>query len=156
MAGVTRHVVLCTLPGYGHVTPVLDVLGELVRRGHRVTVATGSAFADRIAATGARPLGYDEPAGDPGSHRLAAALTGASSCLGPLAPVRKLLADDPPDVLAFDSTMWIAGRVLAHDVAGRGAPIRPRRGGGGGRDLLLSWRRHVLRAGRLPVPDEWG
>ncbi len=116
MAGVTRHVVLCTLPGYGHVTPVLDVLGELVRRGHRVTVATGSAFAGRIATTGARPLGYDEPAGDPGSHRLAAALTGASSCLAPLAPVRKLLADNPPDVLAFDSTMWIAGRVLAHDV----------------------------------------
>jgi MGT family glycosyltransferase len=117
MTGVTRHVVLCPLPGYGHVTPVLDVLGELVRRGHRVTVATGGAFADRIAATGARPLRYDGPADDPGSHRLAAALTGASSCLAPLEPVRKLLAEDPPDVLAFDSTMWIAGRVLAHDVA---------------------------------------
>lgn len=116
MIGVTRHVVLCTLPGYGHVTPVLDVLGELAGRGHRVTVATGGAFADRIAATGARPLRYDGPADDPGSHRLAAALTGASSCLEPLVPVRKLLADDPPDVLAFDSTMWIAGRVLANDV----------------------------------------
>src|SRR3569833_647004 len=117
MTGVTRHVVLCTLPGYGHVTPALDVLGEPVRRGHRVTVATGGAFADRIAATGARPLRYDGPADDPGSHRLAAALTGASSCLGPLEPVRKLLAEDPPDVLAFYSTMWIAGRVLAHDFA---------------------------------------
>src|SRR3954470_11322746 len=116
MVDVTRHVVLCTLTGYGHQTPMLDVLGELVRRGHRVTVATGGAFADRIAATGARPLPYDGPADDPGSHRLAAALTGAGSCLAPLEPVRKLLAEDPPDVLAFDSTMWIAGRVLAHDV----------------------------------------
>ncbi|WP_177328857.1 macrolide family glycosyltransferase [Amycolatopsis australiensis] len=115
---MTEHVVVCTLPGHGHVTPVLDILGELVRRGHRVTVATGGGFADRIAATGATPVAYAEPAGaDPGAHRLAAALTGAGSCLAPLAPLRKLLADDPPGVLAFDSTMWIAGRVLAHDVA---------------------------------------
>ncbi|SNT54972.1 glycosyltransferase, MGT family [Asanoa hainanensis] len=47
-------VVVCATPFQGHVTPVLTVAADLVRRGHEVVVYTGSRFADRVAATGAR------------------------------------------------------------------------------------------------------
>ncbi|OLR93768.1 macrolide family glycosyltransferase [Actinokineospora bangkokensis] len=107
------HVVLCTIPGYGHVTPVLDVIGELVARGARVTAATGAAFTGPLHDAGASTVAYDEVAG--GSHAVAEALAGLTGFLEPLAPVRARLAEDPPDVLAFDSVMWLGGRVLAHD-----------------------------------------
>ncbi|MEV4538548.1 glycosyltransferase [Asanoa sp. NPDC049518] len=47
-------VVVCATPFQGHVSPVLTVAADLVRRGHDVVVYTGSRFADRVAATGAR------------------------------------------------------------------------------------------------------
>ena len=110
------HVVLCTIPGYGHVTPVLDVVAELVALGARVTVATGAQFAEMLEATGADTVTYAATeSGDTAAHAVAEAVAGMTGFLAPLAPVRALLEKDPPDVLAFDSTMWLAGRVLAHD-----------------------------------------
>jgi MGT family glycosyltransferase len=123
---VPRHVVLCTVPGYGHVTPVLDVVGELVAQGARVTVATGAAFADALAATGAAVVPYGPTAsGSTASHDVAEALAGLTGFLAPLGPVRARFAEDPPDVLAFDSTMWLAGRVLAHDRPCRTVQLSP-------------------------------
>ncbi|GAB3456873.1 glycosyltransferase [Streptomonospora sediminis] len=110
----SRHVVLCTLPGYGHVTPLLDIVAELRARGHRVTVATGAEFTARLAAAGAATVAYGPTdSGDSGSHATARAVSGFTGFLTALAPVRELLATDPPDLLGFDSTMWVAGRVLA-------------------------------------------
>lgn len=110
----SRHVVLCTLPGYGHVTPLLDTVAELLARGHRVTVATGAEFTPRLAAAGAATVAYGPTdSGDSGAHATARAMSGFTGFLTALAPVRERLAADPPDVLGFDSTMWVAGRVLA-------------------------------------------
>jgi MGT family glycosyltransferase len=53
------HVMFMPLPAYGHVTPTLAVVGELVRRGHRVTFATTEEFAGAVAAAGATPLCYE-------------------------------------------------------------------------------------------------
>jgi MGT family glycosyltransferase len=110
-----RHVVLCTIPGYGHITPVLDVVAELVALGARVTVATGAQFAEPLEAAGAEIVRYAATeSGDTSAHAVAEALAGFSGFLAPLAPVLALLAEDPADVLVFDSTMWLGGRVLAH------------------------------------------
>ncbi|MGS2617679.1 macrolide family glycosyltransferase [Micromonospora sp. LZ34] len=48
---------------HGHINPTLPVVAELVRRGHAVTYHTSPAYAEEIAATGARVLLYsgDEP-----------------------------------------------------------------------------------------------
>lgn len=49
---------LCSTPVHGHVMPMLAVAADLVRRGHRVVMLTGSRFAAQVAAVGAehRPL----------------------------------------------------------------------------------------------------
>ncbi|WP_200207931.1 macrolide family glycosyltransferase [Micromonospora coerulea] len=49
---------------HGHINPTLPVVAELVRRGHAVTYHTTPAYAEEIAATGARVLPYsgdDQP-----------------------------------------------------------------------------------------------
>lgn len=43
---------------HGHINPTLPVVAELVRRGHSVTYHTTPAYAEEIAATGARVLLY--------------------------------------------------------------------------------------------------
>lgn len=50
---------LCASPIQGHVAPIIAIARELVARGHRVTVLTGSRFRDAVMATGAdhRSLG---------------------------------------------------------------------------------------------------
>lgn len=49
---------MVTIGAHGHVNPSLPVLAELVRRGHRVTVAVPDTFAETVASTGATPLCY--------------------------------------------------------------------------------------------------
>jgi UDP:flavonoid glycosyltransferase YjiC (YdhE family) len=62
---------IATKPADGHVNPVLPVAKELVRRGHDVLWYTGSRFAERVEATGARRVpivrGIDLPEG-PGPY----------------------------------------------------------------------------------------
>jgi MGT family glycosyltransferase len=49
---------LCATPVHGHVAPTIAVAGDLVARGHDVSVLTGSRFRDAVRAVGAnhRPL----------------------------------------------------------------------------------------------------
>lgn len=59
-------IVIGSVPVHGHVTPLLTVAAQFVARGDDVRFVTGSRFADKVAATGARfvPLpaeaDYDE------------------------------------------------------------------------------------------------
>ncbi|MFF4672866.1 macrolide family glycosyltransferase [Streptomyces sp. NPDC001279] len=47
------HIAMVGIPAVSHVLPSLEVIRELVARGHRVTYANDSAVADRITAAGA-------------------------------------------------------------------------------------------------------
>ncbi|MFE7318507.1 macrolide family glycosyltransferase [Streptomyces sp. NPDC057555] len=49
------HIAMFGTPAHGHIQPNLDVIRELVDRGHRVTYAVPAAFADLVATTGAEP-----------------------------------------------------------------------------------------------------
>ncbi|MEU7637906.1 macrolide family glycosyltransferase [Streptomyces sp. NPDC039016] len=49
------HIAMFSIPAHGHVQPNLDVIRELVDRGHRVTYAVPAAFADLVAGVGAEP-----------------------------------------------------------------------------------------------------
>ncbi|XUL88048.1 nucleotide disphospho-sugar-binding domain-containing protein [Streptomyces galilaeus] len=48
------RVVLAASPIYGHFTPVRAIAADLVRRGHHVTVTTGSKYREAVEAVGAR------------------------------------------------------------------------------------------------------
>lgn len=43
---------------HGHINPILGMVCELVRRGHRVTCAVKDYFAERIRSSGGEPLIY--------------------------------------------------------------------------------------------------
>ncbi|HWM36327.1 MAG TPA: macrolide-inactivating glycosyltransferase [Streptomyces sp.] len=47
-----------SIAAHGHVNPSLEVIRELVARGHRVTYAIPHAFAELVASTGAEPRVY--------------------------------------------------------------------------------------------------
>ncbi len=59
---MATYVFACT-PLHGHLTPLLDIAAEAVRRSHQVTVLTGARFAAEVAAVGAAhvalPAGAD-------------------------------------------------------------------------------------------------
>jgi MGT family glycosyltransferase len=111
------HVAVLTVPGYGHVTPPLGMVTELVRRGHRVTFATSDEFMDTVTATGATPVCYDFTPAAPGerfgSQQAWEALSAVPPSAGILSTLDRLMTADPPDVIAFDSTMWVIGRAVA-------------------------------------------
>ncbi|WP_255585778.1 MULTISPECIES: macrolide family glycosyltransferase [Actinomycetes] len=52
------HIAMFSIPAPGHVLPALDLLAELVRRGHRVTYANDPSMRDAIEATGAELKPY--------------------------------------------------------------------------------------------------
>lgn len=47
-----------SIAAHGHVNPSLEVIRELVARGHRVSYAIPASFAEKVAATGAEPVIY--------------------------------------------------------------------------------------------------
>ncbi|MFB9372251.1 macrolide family glycosyltransferase [Kitasatospora albolonga] len=52
------HIAMLSIPAHGHVNPSLEVIRELVARGHRVSYANDPAFAERIEDTGAALVPY--------------------------------------------------------------------------------------------------
>jgi MGT family glycosyltransferase len=53
------HIAMVGIPAVSHVLPSLELIRELVARGHRVTYANDKAVAGLIAPTGAEPVTYD-------------------------------------------------------------------------------------------------
>ncbi|MCD0445455.1 hypothetical protein LO763_17730 [Glycomyces sp. A-F 0318] len=52
------HIAMIGIPAVSHVLPSLEIIRELVARGHRVTYANDPAAADLIAPTGAELVPY--------------------------------------------------------------------------------------------------
>lgn len=118
--GPLRHFAFLPYPAYGHMVPVLPVVAELVARGHRVTCFTTEEFMDRVHATGADPRPYDPPlSSDPPPDvidadecaRAPLKLLKASTAVLPT--IESCFADGPPDAVAYDTTLWLTGRLLA-------------------------------------------
>ncbi len=61
------HIVMFSVAFPGHVNPSLEVIRELVARGHRVSYAIPETYAERIAATGAEPVIYTSTLPDEGA-----------------------------------------------------------------------------------------
>lgn len=115
------HIAFVSAPAPGHVNPTLPVVEELVRRGHRVSYATGPATAQGPAAAGATPvvlpsqLPPDMGArGDFTADQLAVTLEYFVADARAAFPVlSKHFSADRPDAVCYDSVTF-TGRMLAN------------------------------------------
>lgn len=107
------RIALMSVPLHGHVNPLLGLSAELVRRGHDVTFATGTDLDEAVRATGARPVLYPStlrsgrsgrgrwmPADDDGRRAVQVFAAERDAAVEPLATA---YADEPPEVVVFDS-----------------------------------------------------
>ncbi|MGW3404906.1 macrolide-inactivating glycosyltransferase [Streptomyces zhihengii] len=113
------HIAMFSIAAPGHVNPSLEVIRELVARGHRVSYAIPASYAEKVAATGARPVVYtstlpteDEPErwGTELIDNIEPFLDDAIQALPQLA---EAFAGDEPDLVLHDITSYPA-IVLAH------------------------------------------
>jgi MGT family glycosyltransferase len=51
-----KHIAFVSMPAFGHVNPSLPLVEELVRRGYRVTYATGERFLPIVESVGAKGI----------------------------------------------------------------------------------------------------
>ncbi|MBY8839757.1 macrolide-inactivating glycosyltransferase [Streptomyces sp. SP2-10] len=114
------HIAMFSIAAHGHVNPSLEVIRELVARGHRVTYAIPPVFADKVAATGARPVPYTStlpgPDADPeawGSTLLDNVEPFLEDAIQALPQLTAAYAGDTPDLVLHDIASYPA-RVLAH------------------------------------------
>ncbi|MEU5896874.1 MULTISPECIES: macrolide-inactivating glycosyltransferase [Streptomyces] len=113
------HIAMFSIAAHGHVNPSLEVIRELVARGHRVTYAIPHAFVEKVAETGAEPRPYTTtlPSADADPEawgtelidNIEPFLTDAITVLPELAHAYE---GDEPDLVLHDITSYPA-RVLA-------------------------------------------
>ncbi|MER7170294.1 macrolide-inactivating glycosyltransferase [Streptomyces mesophilus] len=113
------HIAMFSIAASGHVNPSLEVIRELVARGHRVTYAIPASFADKVAAAGAEPKVWDStlPTDDDpdawGTELIDNIEPFLTDALQALPQLEKLYEGDEPDLVLYDITAYPA-RVLAH------------------------------------------
>lgn len=113
------HIAMFSIAAHGHVNPSIEVVRELVARGHRVSYAIPASFAEKVAETGATPVIWtstlptdDDPDawGTELIDNIEPFLDDAVQALPQLAAA---FAGDEPDLVLHDITSYPAP-VLAH------------------------------------------
>jgi calicheamicin 4-deoxy-4-thio-alpha-D-digitoxosyltransferase len=116
------HVLVVNNCGFGHVMPTLDVVTELVRRGHQVTYATTGGPLRQVAATGATVVEFDSALASVDlaevdtvdqSHQLLPLQVQESEAILEAVTAHFDGAAALPDLVAYDATVYHAGRILA-------------------------------------------
>ncbi len=109
-----------SIAAYGHVNPSLEVIRELVARGHRVTYAIPPRLKEVVAETGAEPVPYGttlpSPDSDPsawGTTLLDNVEPFLDDAIQALPQLIEAYQGDEPDLVLHDITSYPA-RVLAH------------------------------------------
>ncbi|MGN5636105.1 macrolide family glycosyltransferase [Streptomyces sp. AC154] len=110
------HIAMVGVSAVSHVLPSLEVIRELVARGHRVTYANGPMVADRIEATGAElvPCGTVLPVADNNwpDDPIAAMTLFFDDAVQALPQLRAFYDEDPADLYLYDIGAY-AARALA-------------------------------------------
>jgi MGT family glycosyltransferase len=110
------HIAMVGIPAISHTLPSLDVIRELVTRGHRVTYANDSCLADVIKPTGAELVPYDStlPVADNDwpEDPIAAMTVFLDDAIQALPQLRAAYDEDPADLYLYDVGGY-AGRALA-------------------------------------------
>ncbi|MGW0576196.1 macrolide-inactivating glycosyltransferase [Streptomyces sp. NPDC002920] len=114
------HIAMFSIAAHGHVNPSLEVIRELVARGHRVTYAVPPVFAEKAARTGAEVKPWHStlpsPDDDPsawGSTLLDNVEPFLADAIQALPQLIEAYDGDEPDLVLHDITSYPA-RVLAH------------------------------------------
>lgn len=114
------HIAMFSIAAHGHVNPSLEVIRELVARGHRVTYAIPPLFAGTVAETGAEVKPWNStlpgPDDDPaawGTELLDHVELFLSDAIQALPQLIDAYDGDQPDLVLHDITAYPA-RVLAH------------------------------------------
>lgn len=99
------HIAMVSIPFPGHVNPSIEVIRELVARGHRVTYANDPSWADAVESVGAelKPYASRLPAGDDWDGDMIDHLTlFLDDAIGMLPQLRTAYTDDRPDLFLYD------------------------------------------------------
>jgi MGT family glycosyltransferase len=114
------HIAMFSIAAHGHVNPSLEVIRELVARGHRVTYAIPPALAEKVAATGAEVRLWNStlpgPDADPeawGTTLLDNVEPFLDDAIQALPQLAAAYEGDEPDLVLHDIASYPA-RVLAH------------------------------------------
>ncbi|MEU2894535.1 macrolide-inactivating glycosyltransferase [Streptomyces sp. NPDC006967] len=114
------HIAMFSIAAHGHVNPSLEVIRELVARGHRVTYAIPPLFAGKVAETGAEPRLWNStlpgPDDDPeawGTTLLDNVEPFLDDAVQALPQLIEAYEGDTPDLVLHDIASYPA-RVLAH------------------------------------------
>ncbi|KUM79092.1 glycosyl transferase [Streptomyces griseorubiginosus] len=114
------HIAMFSTANHGHVNPSLEVIRELVARGHRVTYAIPPLLAEKVAETGAEVKPWNStlpgPDDDPsawGSELLDHVELFLDDAVQALPQLAEAYDGDAPDLVLHDITAYPA-RILAH------------------------------------------
>lgn len=114
------HIAMFSIAAHGHVNPSLEVIRELVARGHRVTYAIPPVFAEKVAETGAEVKLWNStlpsPDDDPeawGTTLLDNVEPFLDDAIQALPQLIEAYEGDEPDLVLHDIASYPA-RVLAH------------------------------------------
>ncbi|MBT2481436.1 macrolide-inactivating glycosyltransferase [Streptomyces sp. ISL-94] len=113
------HLAMFSIAAHGHVNPSIEVIRELVARGHRVSYAIPAPFAEKIAETGATPVVYrstlpaDEDPDAWGTELIDNLETFLNDAVQALPQLAAAFEGDEPDLVLHDITSYPAP-VLAH------------------------------------------
>ncbi|MBH1937775.1 oleandomycin glycosyltransferase [Streptomyces sp. AV19] len=125
---MSDHFLFLSVPDRGHVFPYLAAVEELVRRGHRVTYVSGDEVAEAVRSTGADFLPYESAHRSADVYRLVTAENDSSTFQqqgldfillllaegkAMLDAAQRTLGTAVPDLVAYDLTVFHAGRALA-------------------------------------------
>ncbi|MFE9810229.1 macrolide-inactivating glycosyltransferase [Streptomyces sp. NPDC005227] len=119
MTSRRAHIAMFSIAAHGHVNPSIEVIRELVARGHRVTYAIPPAFAGKVAETGAEPklwnstLPTDDDPDAWGTELIDNIEPFLADALQAEPQLAAAYAGDEPDLVLYDITAYPA-RVLAH------------------------------------------
>ncbi|MER7011801.1 macrolide family glycosyltransferase [Saccharopolyspora sp. NPDC000359] len=117
-----KHFAFVNVPAAGHVNPTLPLVGELLRRGHRVSYAVGRKMAPAVLDTGADlvelptevpKLGRGDQMSPQHVKRMVDFVCDDLRASYPL--LREHFQDDPPDAVCADM-MAPHGRMLAEEL----------------------------------------
>lgn len=110
------HIAMVGIPAVSHVLPSIEIIRELVARGHRVTYANDPLMAARIEDTGAAFVPYESrlPVGDHNwpDDPIAAMGLFLDDAVHVLPQLRAVYDEDPADLYLYDIGAYPA-RVLA-------------------------------------------
>jgi MGT family glycosyltransferase len=100
------HIAMVSIPEPGHVNPSLEVIRELVRRGHRVTYANDPRYGEIVRAAGAELKPYRSTLPGPGDTWSGDPIAGLTifldDAIAMLPQLRGAYDGDRPDLFLWD------------------------------------------------------